>query len=676
MEDIYKKLSYVPLPNLKKCLKERLKDDEKREKVDNYTKSEVIAQFRILNLKLEDIISIYKQYKFGKNLSFQLFYANKNLSKMDFSLDKWKDYSTEIDLSVIKYENLPRIKGLQFTDIEQIEDNFLEVVYKYHSLHKYFKDNEREEPAFVYETQYGFLWINAEESYLIIISKDEKVVQKIREYLFKNFELKLSQPQLTKESINKIFLLENTKSATYTEIHGATTKISYPSTAKEYEEDHNEEIRNIFEQIENNGIRKANAKYKETIAIDENDKSVISVNADKCRISILKTYSTDEIRKWGKSKFSQITNELKNIKQQDITEYFDIFSNDILQGYRFKNEDILNIKLVCRALYNAIKKQENCEISNVELLFKNTEISKYFHILPLYDCPSCEETHEAKCYTCGTKFEWKNGLYCPSCKSVYTDHVFLKCENGKSNELEVTNVITLIPKSNLINLVERFIAQANETFNIKNQNFYIKNNKLYYFHNISNTEVSIKDISLFKEIDLNLQFTNPDEYNALKQECINIPEKCKNSCKTNCSGCLNTNERFCLMKMLAYIAPSYKPQPHKGNEYGDASFTAYINGEQKDVKFIMKSAEKDGMVLATTKSGKEFIIQLVTQYLRDEYKPILVILTPSQIDAYLKADMRNIVRYKNGKIIFIEEKELVAIYKLAKENGFCIKIED
>ena len=87
MEDIYKKLSYVPLPNLKKCLKERLKDDEKREKVDNYTKSEVIAQFRILNLKLEDIISIYKQYKFGKNLSFQLFYANKNLSKMDFSLD-------------------------------------------------------------------------------------------------------------------------------------------------------------------------------------------------------------------------------------------------------------------------------------------------------------------------------------------------------------------------------------------------------------------------------------------------------------------------------------------------------------------------------------------------------------------------------------------------------------
>ena len=77
MSDLYDKLSYVPLPNLKICLKKYLKDEDQRDKVDKYTKSEVITKFRSLNLKDTDILDIYTQYKFGKNLSFQLFYTNR-----------------------------------------------------------------------------------------------------------------------------------------------------------------------------------------------------------------------------------------------------------------------------------------------------------------------------------------------------------------------------------------------------------------------------------------------------------------------------------------------------------------------------------------------------------------------------------------------------------------------
>ena len=152
MSDLYDKLSYVPLPNLKICLKKYLKDEDQRDKVDKYTKSEVITKFRSLNLKDTDILDIYTQYKFGKNLSFQLFYTNRNLGEVDFSLSRWQiGNNYKSDLSNVKYESLPRVKDLKFTDIENLDNNILEFGYKYHSLHKYFNDTEQEEPSYIYE---------------------------------------------------------------------------------------------------------------------------------------------------------------------------------------------------------------------------------------------------------------------------------------------------------------------------------------------------------------------------------------------------------------------------------------------------------------------------------------------------------------------------------------------
>ena len=87
----------------------------------------------------------------------------------------------------------------------------------------------------------------------------------------------------------------------------------------------------------------------------------------------------------------------------------------------------------------------------------------------------------------------------------------------------------------------------------------------------------------------------------------------------------------------------------------------------------MKSEEKNGIVLPSTRTGKEIILQLITQYMRDSYNPILMILTPSQIDGYLKADIRNLVKLKNGKVVFAEEKEFIGIYKLAKSKGYKFK---
>ena len=84
----------------------------------------------------------------------------------------------------------------------------------------------------------------------------------------------------------------------------------------------------------------------------------------------------------------------------------------------------------------------------------------------------------------------------------------------------------------------------------------------------------------------------------------------------------------------------------------------------------MKRYEEDGPALITKGAGRDIIIQVITQYMRDASRPILAILIPSGIDATLKQDIRNLVGFVKGKVIFIEEQEYIALYKMAKSNGF------
>lgn len=671
MNDIYKKLYYVPLPSLKECLKKYIKEEEQQLKIDKYSKAETISKFRALNLSFDIIEEIYNQYKLGKNLSFQLFYSNQSLSNIDFDIEKWNLDNTTHNIDNVKYENLPKIKNIYFYDAEDISNEIKEISYKYHILHKYFNDKENEEPSFIYETQYGFLWINIKNSYVVIIAKEEKVVQLIQQQFKKRFNVKLSQPQLTKDSLNRIFLKENTKSATYTEPTGLTTKLSFASTAGDYCNNNQD---NIIEKFEESGTRKAIARYKEIIIPEDfSSQSVISVNADKCKISVMKTYSTDQIRAWGQDKFGQITDELNNMKISDITQYFNVFAKSILSDYHMSKDEINFIKAISSALYKALLKKENCEISIAGADYSSVKLSKFFNIVPLYDCPSCNTQHYVKCYSCGDDLVWNDGLYCKICKKGYKQKVFLKCDdNEKTNELNIYEAITLIPNSFFMDILSRFIVQSGLIYNNKQHHFYIKNNILFFFNEINEVEYYLTDLSIFKKLCINLQNKNINEYNTLKKECLKIPEKCKNPKKTDCQNCKNDDKKHCLMKMFSYLVPSYKPQPHKGTEYGDASFATDINGNQKTIKVIMKRYEENGPALISKGAGREIIIQVITQYMRDASRPILAILIPSGIDASLKQDIRNLVGYVKGKVVFIEEQEYIALYKMAKSSGFNI----
>jgi hypothetical protein len=240
-------------------------------------------------------------------------------------------------------------------------------------------------------------------------------------------------------------------------------------------------------------------------------------------------------------------------------------------------------------------------------------------------------------------------------------------------ELKLEESIVLIPNDELNTIIFQFAGQMQEIFNTEKQRFYIKNSMLYYYNSVNHAEVKITELSHFNNLNLNLQVTDSNEYANLKTECLKLPEKCKSSNQKNCSNCLETNDRFCLMKMFKYIESTYNLQPHKGQEYGDVSFSTTLNGEQRMLKLVMKKYEGVQKALPSKGAGREILVQVVTQYIRDAYNPILGILIPSGLDASLKADILELVKYKKGQVVFIQESEIVGIYKSAKNLGFSCK---
>jgi hypothetical protein len=671
-KSIYDKLNYVPLPNLKESLKKFLKTGDETFQVDKLLKSTVISKFKSLSLTEKQIDEIYSQYRYGGRLSFQFLYSFSLMQNKNILIDLQK-FEFPNQTEDTPYEKLLPVKDLVFIDETYINETTLEIGFKYSSLYKYINVSDNEEPSHIYETHYGFLWINFEESYLVLITKDEKINKQIIKAFKEGLEISLATPKLTKTIINRIFPKYKVRSASFAQETGTTYKISF---AKEISDDPIEQ--NKLEELEKTGDRKSAARYNEKIS---DDSSVISINSDKSKITILKIFSTEEIRNWGLSKFKEISDEIKNIKTTNIDDYFNIFEKKYFETRHFNKDEKDLIKLICAGIYNSIgnKSDNEFDLSKFDFLTNKIKLNKFFRILPFYTCTRCEMEHSATCYHCDALLIWnenEKSLQCKTCKKSYNEQIFIKCvEDGTVNEYSIGDCLTLIPTYLLIEIVSEFMENTDKNFNDKAHFFYINNSVLYFRDNAPSVEIQLTSLSQFKDLNLNLRLQDNETYKKLKTDTINLKEKCDINPKTiDCDNCVEFPERSCLMKMFKYIEPTFRLEPHKVTEYGDASFPTELNGENFQVKFIMKSTQgtKETNITAGNSLGKDILGQVMTQYMRDSYSPILGILATPGIDRYLREDIIRQIKYKKGKVVFIEEQQLISLLQLAKQKGFQV----
>lgn len=130
--------------------------------------------------------------------------------------------------------------------------------------------------------------------------------------------------------------------------------------------------------------------------------------------------------------------------------------------------------------------------------------------------------------------------------------------------------------------------------------------------------------------------------------------------------CIENCDMVCLPKVFYTILPGYRPQPHKGMEYGDVSAEVKVREKSYELKgIIKKNSENDKKtvtdaekirkpLLSTSREGQEIIRQFVEPGMSDARCQIIAVVVPQYIDAGFKGTLRHLARLSGKMVTFIE----------------------
>ena len=153
-----------------------------------------------------------------------------------------------------------------------------------------------------------------------------------------------------------------------------------------------------------------------------------------------------------------------------------------------------------------------------------------------------------------------------------------------------------------------------------------------------------------------------------KAYAVHLGEKCDGTCSNAKIGrCIADSSMACLPKAFYTLLPGFRPQPHKGLEYGDVAAQINVGSCAYEMKGIIKkntmnsgrtSKSVDVLLnthlLSTSKAGEEIIRQFVEQGLVDNRVDLIAVIAPQYFDNSFKGTLRFLAKLGGKKVMFIE----------------------
>lgn len=153
-----------------------------------------------------------------------------------------------------------------------------------------------------------------------------------------------------------------------------------------------------------------------------------------------------------------------------------------------------------------------------------------------------------------------------------------------------------------------------------------------------------------------------------KKYAVYLGEKCDGTCSNAKIGrCIADSSMACLPKAFYTLLPGFRPQPHKGLEYGDVAAQINVGSCAYEMKGIIKkntmnsgrtSKSVDVLLnthlLSTSKAGEEIIRQFVEQGLVDNRVDLIAVIAPQYFDNSFKGTLRFLAKLGGKKVMFIE----------------------
>lgn len=614
-----------------------IKNGIPKEEVSNKDKKTVVQTILSYDVfddeKIEELLN---DYIYGDRITFTLW----KMGNVALSAEQI-DVIWGLEGAFVQDLNISHFKEFKVLSIKEVQERY-EILYVY--LKEYTYINENGYMDSVWEQHRGCAWIGTRIPYIACISKHDKMTMFISSFLSEKLRTNINQIKPPRNAIEKCISEQAISRKVLQGVNGEKTIISNSIGLTEEQLSEMERISN--ERIDTSGSYIAQ--------IEDNIRATIKYNISKGNIGIYKHLPANILFEWSQKAIEIIFEEIEKLKENPIQELAKALGVE-LKWSLLSSVEKEGMNSLLSHLLKAMNEKEYqvpIETASISVLQKDTLFLK---IARLY-CEECDGYEIAYCKECGEEmcFSKEDGLICPNCsgrKAV--------CSEGHNQGIIK---YIYIPTAKCKEMLRKNLSKVY----FDNQDFI-----LCVIDNILN--ISVEQI---KDEETEVQFDSVECFSKEGKElkdveryrtyAVKMNEKCNGTCShKKVNQCVTDKTMVCLPKIFYNILPNYRPQPHKGGEYGDVWGEIQVNNHTYEMKGIIKKNTKNNgrnavevmlttLLLSTSKEGTEIIRQFVQQGMNDQRCNLIAVIAPQYFDADLKGTLRYLAKLSGKKVLFID----------------------
>ncbi len=635
-EEKFKKLQTLPWYALHDiAVKKGIEEKEVNGKDKTVVVSTILSYGVLSDEEIEEYVN---DYIYGDKVTFTLWTLQTSLKDNDYEIIMGLEECGEDILPITGY------RKFKILSVKGYEER-IEVLYVYSKEYAYV--DEKGQNAGVWEQHRGCLWIGKSSTYLACISKHEKMTTYVKNYIATKLGNSITQVKPPKSAIDKC---TNFKAISRIVLQGKGGEKTIVSRAGGITFEQEEEIQRIrAERIDTSGSFIS--------AITDEIDATVKYNVRTGSIGIYKHLPASILFAWSENAIKIILEEIEQLRGRPAEEIFREVGQEIKwSGLSTIESSHMNWYLT--QIITALDKEEY-EVQIPTDKLSVLEKSSFFVKIPRIYCRACDSYEIPYCINCGQELI-VNGNTINQCSCGAP--LKIVCSEGH-DACEI--VPWYVPKTYLISMINRNIQKVFKDCSL-DYSICIVGDRLYIANEVdkmeSEVEIPFATIECFQHEHIEIT-------NRLRAYAVNLNEKCgTGTCSyQKIEECISNGKMVCLPKVFYTILPSYRPQPHKGMEYGDVSGEIKAGNSAYELKGIIKKNSEnrprkvveDGEkirkpLLSTSTEGQEIVRQFVEQGMIDARCQVIAVIIPQYIDAGFKGTLRHLARLSGKKVTFIE----------------------
>jgi hypothetical protein len=468
------KLYHVPVFALRELLRKRVPGRGFGE----LRQGELVAEAdRQPTIGEADVEELYENYRYGRRLSFYLYLlpaglAEPTIGELQVALDELAaqdrpGLDDEVNAGE-DYESEACPDQIALLD-EEILNGIREIRFRYYVGHRFL--NVDEQPDMVLQTRYGFLWLDLDLGYLVILSRDEHILHLLTRALANCLQALPVPVHFPKELVDKHFSIEKVRRVSHYD-PGTGIRQSLSGSG-------------LWETFEDEILAREQRYVRPSSLFDEEVAegivSGLGVTSSKGKIYLTKTLPTSLVRTWGVSRLPDLVRDVKALR----TEQPESFSRSTETINRMRLPAVG--KAAITEIAEALLETSRDELTSASLSLSAWSIyealaGKYFTPYLRVQCGQCDEIAEL-CPHCESQALEIEGrvVTCKDCGAVISDgeSVLLRCLDGHLTSAPLEEAFSIAPNHWLQKRVARIFGEVGQPWSERQDYFHIEGTTLY-----------------------------------------------------------------------------------------------------------------------------------------------------------------------------------------------------